>query len=257
VISHSDVTERRQAEWEARRSQQELAHYLRVSTVGALTTSLAHELNQPLAAILANAQAARRLMAAPARDDLEVREILEEIIEEDKRAGDVIQRLRELLRKGEPQRLALDANALVHDVCRILDSNALIHGVTLRVKLADEPLVTRGDRVQLQQVVLNLLVNAIEALAEFEGERTVGVCTTRASGGLLRVSIADTGPGLHPAVRDHIFQPFYTTKAKGMGMGLSIARSILEAHGGKLQAESQAETGATFSFTLPLASSAG
>ena len=198
VISHTDATERRHAEVEAKRSQQELAHYLRVSTVGALTTSLAHELNQPLAAILANAQTARRLLSAPVSNQPELREILGEIIEEDKRAGEVIQRLRELLRKGEPERVALDVNVLVRDVCRLLDSDALIRGVTLRVDVAPEPLITRGDRVQLQQVVLNLIVNAIEALAQFEGDRTVSVRTAGAPGGLVRVSIEDTGPGLRP-----------------------------------------------------------
>ena len=166
--------------------------------MGALTTSLAHELNQPLAAILANAQAARRLLSAPAANEPELREILGEIIEEDKRAGEVIQRLRELLRKGEPERLAVDANALVRDACRLLDSDALIRGVRLRVDLAPDPLITRGDRVQLQQVVLNLIVNAIEALAHFEGDRTVSVRTAGTPGGLVRVSIEDTGPGLRP-----------------------------------------------------------
>jgi two-component system sensor kinase FixL len=251
VISHTDVTERRHAEMEAKRSQQELAHYLRVSTVGALTTSLAHELNQPLTAILANAQTARRLLSAPAANELELREILGEIIEEDKRAGEVIQRLRELLRKGEPERVPLDANVLVRDVCRLLDSDALIRGVTLRVDLAPGPLVTLGDRVQLQQVVLNLIVNAIEALAHFEGDRTVRVRTAEAPGGLVRVSIEDTGPGLRPSDRGRIFQPFYSTKTKGMGMGLSIARSILEAHGGTIVAEDNPVAGATFTFNLP------
>jgi signal transduction histidine kinase/integral membrane sensor domain MASE1 len=254
VVSHTEVTERRLAEREAQTSRQELAHFLRVSTIGELTTSIAHELNQPLAAILANAQAARKLLAAPASDETgrEVREIVSDIIEDDRRAGEVIRRLRELLRKGEGTRDDLDVNALVRDVIKLLGNDAMIRGVALRLELAAGTLVVRGDRVQLQQVLLNLIVNALEALAETEGDWRIGVRTERVPGSMARVSVEDSGPGLPAAVQREIFKPFFTTKAKGMGMGLSIARSILNAHGGTISADSAPERGARFTFTLPL-----
>jgi len=256
VISHLDVTERRRASVEAEKSRQELAHTLRVSTVGELTTSIAHELNQPLAAILANAQAARRLLsgtAAVPESAGELREILADIIEDDRRAGDVIRGLRDLLRKGQTTRQELELNELVRGVIKLLGSDLMIRGVTLRSSLADEALTTCGDPVQLQQVVLNLVVNALEAVAEADGERRIGIGTERAPAGMARISIEDTGPGLPSALRNEIFRPFFTTKPKGMGMGLSIARTIVEAHGGTISAEDRKERGACFTFTLPLA----
>jgi signal transduction histidine kinase len=254
VVSHTDVTDQRQAEAEADKSRQELAHFLRVSTIGELTTSIAHELNQPLAAILANAQTARKLLASPETDASrrEVQEIIADIIDEDRRAGEVIRGLRELLRKGEGTREELDVNALVRSVLRLLGNELLLRGVNLRPELADETLTTRGDRVQLQQVLVNLVVNALEALAEADGERRIGIRTERAAGGMARVSVEDTGPGLPAPVRQEIFKPFFTTKANGMGMGLSIARSILGAHGGTLAVDAERDRGARFSFTLPL-----
>ena len=254
VVSHTDITERRDAEAEADKSRQELAHYLRVSTIGEMTTSIAHELNQPLAAILANAQTARRILAAPATADghREVQEIITDIIDEDRRAGEVIRGLRELLRKGEGTQEELDVNALVRGVLRLLGNDVMLRGVSMRSELTDESLITRGDRVQLQQVLLNLVVNALEALAETDGDRRIGIGTERAPGGMARVSVEDTGPGLPTPVRHEIFKPFFTTKAKGMGMGLSIARSILGAHGGTITVDADRERGARFTFTLPL-----
>ena len=254
VVSHTDITERRDAEAEADKSRQELAHYLRVSTIGEMTTSIAHELNQPLAAILANAQTARRILAAPASADgrREVQEIIADIIDEDRRAGEVIRGLRELLRKGEGTQEELDVNALVRGVLRLLGNDVMLRGVSMRSELTEESLTTRGDRVQLQQVLLNLVVNALEALAESDGDRRIGIRTERAPGGMARVSVEDTGPGLPTPVRHEIFKPFFTTKAKGMGMGLSIARSILGAHGGTITVDADRERGARFTFTLPL-----
>src|SRR5262249_19366945 len=173
----------------------------RVSTIGELTTSLAHELNQPLAAIVANAQAARRTLGGS--DPCELRQILEEIIEEGKRAGEVIQRLRELLRKGETERLALDVNLLVEDVVKLLGNDVMLRGVTLREELTPETLTTRGDRVQLRQVMLNLVMNALEALAEVEDDRRVIVRTETAPGGMALVSVRDAAPGLRPAHAGH------------------------------------------------------
>jgi two-component system sensor kinase FixL len=258
VVSHTDVTERRQAEMMAQRSRDELAHFLRVSTIGELTTSIAHELNQPLTAILANAQAARRLMAGstPEGWQREIDEILAEITSEGRRAGEVIRGLRLLLRKGEHEQAELDVNALVGDVSRLVANDVMIRGVTLRQELAHERLLTRGDRVQLQQVLLNLLINALEAMTEVPGERVIAVRTETSAPGMARVSVADTGPGLDTGREDEVFKPFYSTKPHGMGMGLSIARSILEAHGGAISAEHRAGRGAIFTITLPLVSRA-
>jgi signal transduction histidine kinase len=251
VVSHTEVTEQRRAELEAQRSRQDLAHALRVSTIGELTTSLAHELNQPLAAILANAQAGRRMLSGQANPG-ELREILEDVIEDGKRAGEVIQRLRELLRKGETERAPLDLNALVQDVIKLLGNDVMLRGVTLRSELAPGPLTTRGDPVQLRQVLLNLVINALEALADVDGDRRIVIRTERLTGGLARASVEDTGPGLRPPDASDVFKPFYTTKEKGMGMGLSIARSILESHGGAITAWNNPRAGASFAFTLPL-----
>jgi C4-dicarboxylate-specific signal transduction histidine kinase/integral membrane sensor domain MASE1 len=255
VVSHADVTERRLAEREAQTSRQELAHYLRVSTIGELTTSIAHELNQPLAAILANAQAARKLLAGQNRPEgvREVREIVSDIIDEGRRAGEVIRGLRELLRKGENTREDLDVNGLVRGVVKLLGNDVMIRGVTLRSDLAEEALATRGNRVQLQQVLMNLVVNALEALAETEGDRRIHIQTERGPGATAQISVEDTGPGLPPPLRREVFKPFFTTKVQGMGMGLSIARSILQAHGGRIFVDDTRRGGARFTLTLPLA----
>jgi signal transduction histidine kinase/integral membrane sensor domain MASE1 len=257
VVSHTDITERRHAEAEADKSRQELAHYLRVSTIGEMTTSIAHELNQPLAAILANAQTARKILAAPdtAEGRREVEEIIGDIIDEDRRAGEVIRGLRELLRKGQGAQEELDVNVLVRGVLRLLGNDVMLRGVSMRSELTDEALTTRGDRVQLQQVLLNLVVNALEALADSDGDRRIGIRTERAFG-MARVSVEDSGPGLPGPVEREIFKPFFTTKPKGMGMGLSIARSILGAHGGTISVDKGRERGARFSFTLPLVEAA-
>jgi len=253
VISHTDVTERKRAEVNAQRSRQELAHFTRVSTMGALAASLAHELNQPLAAILSNAQAARRFLDA-ARPDLgEIRSILSDIVEDDKRAGKVIEGLRELLRKGETEVELLDLNALIRDVVKLLGSDALIRRVRMHLDVAAEPLIVAGDRIQLQQVVLNLLVNAMDAMADCPTEeRVVSVQTELCDGQTARVSVQDAGPGILTGQHDLLFEPFYTTKPTGMGMGLSISRSIMEAHGGLIWATNNPARGATFSFAMPI-----
>jgi signal transduction histidine kinase len=254
VVSHTDVTERRIAEREAQTIRQELAHYLRVSTIGELTTSIAHELNQPLAAILANAQAARKLLSsAPAPDRVgEVREIVADIVDEGRRAGEVIRGLRDLLRKGDSTREDLDVNGLVRGVVKLLGNDMMIRGVTLRSDLAEEALATRGNRVQLQQVLMNLVVNALEALADTEGDRRIGIRTERGPGGMAQISVEDTGPGLPLPLLREVFKPFFTTKAQGMGMGLSIARSILVAHGGSIAVDDTHGRGARFTLRLPL-----
>ena len=255
VLSYADVNERHVAEARAGELRDELAHCLRLSTIGELTSSIAHELNQPLAAILANAQTARRLMAAaprPGRDE-EIEEILEDIISEDRRAGEVIRGVRQLLRKGAREPAQVDLNALVREVLRLVANNALIREVSLRRTLELSELNVLGDRVQLQQVLLNLLVNALEAMPDSPGERLVCISTEKVPSGMATVSVADTGRGLAMGAEAEVFEPFYTTKPDGLGMGLSIARSIVEAHGGTISAASGARGGALFSFTVPLA----
>ncbi len=246
--------DRQRAELEAARSRQELAHFTRVSTMGELTASLAHELNQPLTGILTNAQAARRFLDASPPDLVEVRSILTDIIEDDRRAGDVIQRLRELLRKGESRPCLLDFNAVIRDVARLVASDALIRNVTVALDLAPGPLLVSGDRVQLQQVILNLLLNAMEAVAEApRHDRMVVVRAEASAGGTLQTTVRDTGSGLREGTEELIFEPFYTTKSGGMGMGLSIARSIVEAHGGHIRVVNNPTGGATVHLSLPRA----
>jgi C4-dicarboxylate-specific signal transduction histidine kinase len=245
--------ERRRADEDARRTRDELAHFLRVSTVGELTTSLAHELNQPLTAILANAQAARQLLETGLDHD-EMREILSDIVDEDKRAGEVIRRLRELLRKGAPEYAPLDLNTLVTEVVGLVGNDATIRNVAIRLDLAAEPARVRGDRVQIQQVMLKLLLHAMDSMADVPlGKRLALVTTAVATDErAVHLAVRDSGSGLNVADPDRIFEPFYTTKAAGMGMGLSIARSIVAAHGGRIWARDNAGAGATFTFSLPL-----
>jgi signal transduction histidine kinase/integral membrane sensor domain MASE1 len=252
VVSSTDITERKRAELESQRSRQELAHFARVSTMGELTASLAHELNQPLTGILINAQTARRLLESGKADLAGLHAILLNIIEDDRRAADVIQRLRDMLRRGESDVSMLDLNALVRDVLKLLGSDIVIRNVTVVLDLDSQSAIVSGNRVQLEQVLLNLLLNAMESMAERTGgDRTVTVRTRRTDEHNVQASVEDVGPGLQSGTQETVFEPFYTTKASGMGMGLAISRSIIEAHGGMIWAENS-PIGATFHFRLPL-----
>ncbi|HEX9822115.1 MAG TPA: ATP-binding protein [Methylomirabilota bacterium] len=251
VVSLIDITQRKRMELEARQTRHELAHFTRVSTMGELTASLAHELSQPLTGILANAQAALRLLAAAPPDLDEVRDSLIDIVDDDRRAGDIIRRLRELLKKGETRRVRLDLNAVVSDVVKLVGSDALMRGVAITVDLDPALPLLSADRVQLQQVVLNLLMNAMEAMTgTVEAARSVVIRTECLDAGTVHVSIEDRGRGIALDAADKIFEPFYTTKPDGMGMGLSIARSIIEAHDGHVWAANNPTGGAIFHFTL-------
>jgi signal transduction histidine kinase len=255
VISRTDITERKQAGIEAQHLRQELAHFARVSTMGELTASLAHGLKQPLTGILTNAQAARRFLNAipPAVDELQ--DILSDIVEDVKRASEVIQRVRDLLRKDKFQYVRLDLNALSRDMVQLVSDDAVIRKVTLRLDLDPQPALVYCDRVQLQQVILNLLFNAMEAMGERDGfDRTVTVHIRNNEAKTVQVSVQDTGPGLQEGMQELLFESFYTTKSAGMGMGLSIARSIIEAHSGTIWAANNPDRGATFHFALPCAS---
>jgi C4-dicarboxylate-specific signal transduction histidine kinase len=253
VVAHAETTDVKRAEIDAQRVRQELAHSARVFTMGELTASLAHELNQPLAGIRTNAQAAQRFLDATPPDYSEIRSILSDIVEDDKRAAEVIDRLRELMRKGEPETTRVDMNDVVRGVVKLVSSDAIIRGVSIASDLAGEPLIVLGDRVQLQQVVLNLLLNAMEAMVEGGYAERAVVVRTRLAGRGVEVFVEDTGPGLAPGAPDLIFEPFYTTKASGMGMGLSISRSIVHAHNGAIWARSNPRRGATVHFALPVA----
>jgi two-component system, LuxR family, sensor kinase FixL len=247
-----DITPRKQAELEAARQRNELAHLSRVSLLGELSGSFAHELNQPLTAILSNAQAAQRFLARNAADPAELNEILNDIVEEDKRAGEVIRGIHLLLKKGEVQLQALDVNEVVHNVLKLLHSDLVNQNVAVHVELALHLPAVNGDGVQLQQVLLNLVVNGCDAMADIEAvDRKLLVRTELADGKDVRVSVADQGYGIPPEKIDRIFEPFFTTKVKGMGMGLAVCRTIISAHGGRLWATNNPKRGATFQFTLP------
>jgi two-component system, LuxR family, sensor kinase FixL len=246
-----DITERKRAELEAVRQRGELAHLSRVATLSELSGSLAHELNQPLAIILSNAQAAQRFLVQTPPDLTEVRDILADIVSEDRRAGEVIQGLRALLKRGETCLQPLAIDEVIEPVLRLAGTDLLGRGVALSRELMDGPPPVRGDRVQLQQVVLNLILNACDAVAAHPlVERRVHVATALRDGEM-RISVSDTGVGL-PADTERIFEPFFTTKPLGLGLGLAISRSIASAHRGRLWAEANAERGATFHLALPI-----
>jgi signal transduction histidine kinase len=243
---------RRQAELEAQRLRQDLAHIGRVSAMGELTASLAHELNQPLTAILNNAQAAQLLLAAKVVNFETISQILDDIVADDKRAADVIHGLRVLLKRGDPQHVSLDLNDVISEVARLIASDALVRGVPITLELAADLPRVRGDRIQLQQVVLNLVLNGLESMPEATGaERTLVVRTARDGTESVRVEVQDAGSGFDETDVNRLFQPLYTTKAQGLGMGLAIVRTIVEAHGGRLGAVNNERGGATFHFTLP------
>jgi PAS domain S-box-containing protein len=248
-----DITERKQAETESIMHRQELAHVTRVSTMGELAASLAHELNQPLTAILSNAQAAQRFLSGKASDVEEVREILSDIVEDNKRAGEVIRRMRALVKKEEFEFSSLDLGEIIQEIVTLVHSDAVLRNVGIRLDVDRNLPQTMGDKIQLQQVLLNLLLNAFDAMTDCPAdEREVLVRTELDGRNMIRTSVSDCGTGLTSDRLDKIFEPFFTTKRDGLGMGLSISRSIIEAHGGRLWAENNQSSGATFSFTLPV-----
>jgi PAS domain S-box-containing protein len=249
----TDITQRKETELELRRQRAELAHVTRVSIMGELAASLAHELNQPLTAILSNAQAALRFMAIKPPDLEEVREILKEIVEDNSRASEVIRRMRALVKKEEIEFVAIDIESVIDDVMTLVHSDTVLHNVQISFKCSSELPRVHGDRVQLQQVILNLLLNAFDAVKDCSVEdRQVIVRAEREHAGMVKVTVRDRGTGLSEGMLDKIFQPFYTTRQDGLGMGLAICRSIIEAHGGHLSAENNCDGGATFCFTLPV-----
>ena len=252
VMTYTEITERKRAELDAQTARSELAHMARVATLGELASSFAHQLNQPLTAIVANAQAGRRLIASGDRGG-EVPSVLEDIAADGLRAGTVILRLREMLRKDDPRPVSIDVATLVEDVAALVANDALIREVSLRVSLPQSPLIVHGDRIQLQQAMLNVLMNAFEAVGDGKSGRLVEVDARAMDGQGVVIDVRDTGPGL-PTPATRVFEAFYTTKPYGMGMGLPIVRTIVEAHGGSVQAANSPRGGAVFSVRLPLAS---
>jgi signal transduction histidine kinase len=251
VISHVDIT----AQHDVRRHSEEIAHLARIGTMGQFAASLAHELSQPLSAILSNAQAARRFLGAPRPHLPEIRAILEDIDADDQRAGDVIRRMRALFTRHEVEFVTLDVNAVVREVLALVHSEAVLRRVTVVLDLADTLGLVAGDRVQVQQILLNLILNAFEAMtgpgAE-SGERRLILHTALNGDGDAEISVRDTGPGIPPPILDRLFESFFTTKREGLGMGLSIARTIAQNHGGRLWAANNSDYGATFHLALPL-----
>ena len=247
-----DTTERRQAELEAARQRNELVHLSRVTLLGELSGSLAHELNQPLTAILTNAQAAKRLLARNAADPAKLSGILDNIVKDDKRAAEVIRRLHLLLKKGEMQLELLDMNELVDSVLNLVQNDLVNQSIVVRTQLLPQVPAVNGDSVQLQQVLLNLIVNGCDAITGVEGAERVRLVRTQfVDGEGVRVSVIDHGCGIPPEKMEQIFEPFFTTKTKGMGLGLAVCRTIIDAHGGRLWATNNVECGATLHFTLP------
>ena len=247
-----DITARKQAELEAARQRQDLAHFARVTTLGELSCSLAHELTHPLTAILSNAQAAQRFLARDDADLDEVREILNDIVTEDQRAGEVIHRLRLLLKKGEPQERYddVDLNEVVRDVLKLMRNDLINQNVTVDTDLAQSLPAVIGDRVQLQQVLLNLVLNACEAMADCTERRLL--IASKLENGTVRVSVTDRGGGVSEGKREQVFERFFTTKKEGMGLGLSICRTIINAHRGEIWATNNGDGGATFHFSVPI-----
>jgi C4-dicarboxylate-specific signal transduction histidine kinase len=247
-----DVTEQRRVEMESQKQQAQLTHLTRVALLGELSGALAHELNQPLTAILTNAQAAQRFLA---RDDVEldeIREILGDIIDENKRAGEVIRRLRALFMKGDPKLQPIELGGLVREALDLAHGDLVARNVTVVVRLKPDLGPVRGDRVQLQQVLLNLIINACEAMSGNAPDKQELVFLGDAEDdGSMWIAISDTGPGIPPEAVDHVFDTFFTTKVHGLGFGLSISRSIVAAHGGRIEVMNNPGGGAMFRITFP------
>jgi PAS domain S-box-containing protein len=251
--SNRDITDRKNAELEAQQHREALAHVTRTVTLGELATSLAHEINQPLTAILCNAGAAQRFLAGNPPDLDEVRKILSDIIQDDKRASEVIQGIRNLVKKEPPRRETVNLNDAVQETLALVRTAWPLEETSLVTELDSRQPAVLGDRIQLQQVLLNLVLNAAAAMKDTPQEsRQLVITTVVQDGGSVMVSVRDSGTGIDKDFMDRLFEPFCTKKVDGLGMGLSISRSIIKAHGGTIGARNNPEGGATFYFTLPM-----
>jgi C4-dicarboxylate-specific signal transduction histidine kinase len=255
VGTHLDVTERKRAGEEHERLRQlesDLAHMNRVSMMGELAASLAHEVTQPIAAARNNARAALNFLGKQPADLAEVREALGCVVGDADRAGVIIDRIRDHVRKAPPRKHRFDLNEAINEVIVLARSAIAENRVSVRTRVAERLAPVEGDRVQLQQVILNLILNAAEAMSAVdEGARELLISTEKSRKNDVLVAVRDSGPGIDPERRERVFDAFYTTKSSGVGMGLSICRSIVDAHGGRLWADANEPRGAVFQFTLP------
>ncbi|MCH7872792.1 MAG: PAS domain S-box protein [Planctomycetes bacterium] len=246
-----DITARKQAEERDRRHHEELAHIARLSTMGEMATGLAHELNQPLAAILNYAEVCRRRLPADQPDFDEMRDDIEQIERQAERAGEIIRRMRSFVRKRGSHRSTVNLNQVAQEVTELLASQIRASEVTIRLELTDNTPYVLADSIQLQQVVLNLMRNAIEAMSDTPPEqRHLTLRTVLSDDAAVEMSVRDSGPPADSEL-EHLFEPFFTTKTDGLGLGLSISRSIIEAFGGRLWATPNSDCGATFRFSIP------
>lgn len=249
-----NALQRKRAVAQIRRFEEEMRHVTRVATMGELTVSLAHELNQPLGAILNNAQAARRLLTSQQPDLEEVGAALDDIVRDNGRAVEIIAQVRALFQRGETQKTAVDLKQVLLDVENLLRHDAVLKGITLRLIIPDSLPSLVGQRTQLVQLILNLVLNAFDAVCESDSAtREVEIRASHDGAGVAKVAVRDSGTGIDPADMPRLFDAFFTTKKKGIGLGLAIARSIVENHGGRLWASGSPDRGATLQFELPLA----
>jgi signal transduction histidine kinase len=247
-----DITESKLAEEALNRARSELAHITRITTLNALTASIAHEVNQPLSGIVSNASASLRFLSGDTPNLEETREAVRDIIRDGKRAGEIITRIRALTKKTATRREKLDLNETISEVLALIGDEAKRRSIIVRTQFDDTLPPITGDRVQLQQVVLNLVMNAIEAMSDVsERPRQLVITTQNVDPDCVQATVEDSGTGIASNTVDRIFDSFYTTKTGGMGMGLSISRSILQYHGGRLWVEAKDAPGTMFHFTVP------
>jgi PAS domain S-box-containing protein len=251
IVIVRDVTDHMLASEALREAQMDLAHVTRVTTLGELTASIAHEVNQPLAAIVTNGGSCLRWLARDVPDLDEVRAAVERMINDGNRAAEVIRRVRALVKKTDAPKVPLPINGVIEEVMPLLQPEMLSHQASLRLELASELPLVLADRIQLQQVIINLVMNGMEAMAPVIDRPRELKILSQCEADQVFVAVQDSGIGIDPEHVDRLFNSFFTTKPSGMGMGLSICRSIIEAHGGKLRASSNVGGGATFQFTLP------
>jgi two-component system, LuxR family, sensor kinase FixL len=246
-----DITDRKQAEEGLRQAQADLAHVRRVSSMGELTASLAHEVNQPIAAAITDANTCLRWLSRDQPDLEEARAAASRMVQDGRRAGEIVKRVRLLFKKGTPDRELVDVNEIIREMMLLLHSEATQFAVLIRTELAADLPQVMGDRVQLQQVLMNLMMNSIDAMKDVDGTRELTIQSKRGDDGQVLISVSDTGVGLPPQYAGQIFDAFFTTKPQGTGMGLRISRSIVESHGGRLWADGNSPRGASFHITLP------
>jgi C4-dicarboxylate-specific signal transduction histidine kinase len=249
--TNRDVTDRKRAEAELRQAQTDLAHVSRVTTMGELTASLAHEVNQPITAAVTNANTCVRWLAGDTPNIEEARDAAIRSAKDGTRAAQIIGRIRLLFKKGTAEREWVDVNEVIREMIVLLRGETTRYSVSIRTDLAADLPQLMADRVQLQQVMLNLIMNSIDATKDVDGIRELTIKTQRAENEQLLMSVSDTGVGLPPQQADEIFNAFFTTKLQGTGLGLSISRSIVESHGGRLWADAASQRGATFHIVLP------